>query len=206
MAENYCVLTPEQRAAWNRAIVRDAEHLGIDPTLAQALCVPGSFATLNGEPIKPGARLPDGGAMLVVSTPHAEGDRIRDRLPSTTAPLPPVWTKAMFHARSAQIADERQQLRRLDGEAAAKRVAYWVREDLERRYPDSVNARCVGMGGESGSVGVLAVTWMRGREVFHRRYPVDSAYVAQAGAKMIAEVMLLTVTNQINATEGAERP
>lgn len=203
---DWASLTPEQRAAWNRAILRDAEHVGIHPDLAQALCMPGSFATLDGKPIKPGTRLPDGGAMLVVSTPCSEKDRVRDLLPSTTAPLPPVWTKAMFHGLSAEISSERERLRRSNGEEAARFVAHYVRADLEQRYPDAVNARCTHMAGEQKHLGVLAVTWMRGREVFHRRHEVDADFVLVRGARHFASWLLPAIHQQIQSTEGAERP
>jgi len=179
MAENYSALTPEQRAAWNRAILRDAGHVGIDPALAQALCMPASFATIDGKPIKPGTRLPDGGAMLVVSTPsRPDGDD---------------WLRGEF-------------MRWVDGEEAARCVAQHVRDDLERRYPDSVNARCTHMAGEKKHLGVLAVTWMRGREVFYRRHEVDADMVNLRGAAHFASWLLPAINQQIQSTEGAERP
>lgn len=92
------------------------------------------------------------------------------------------------------------------GENAARRVAYAVQRDLEQRYPDSVNARCVAMAGEEARQGLLAVTWMRGREVFHRRYPIFALYVAQAGVGTIASVVLMKIHQHIDSTEGAERP
>lgn len=178
---DWASLTPEQRAAWNRAILRDAEHVGIDPTLAHALCVPGSFATLDGKPIKPGTRMPDGGAMLVVSTPSRSDDDDFLRYCFTATAHP-------------------------SGEEAARRVAQYVRADLENRYPDSVNARCTHMAGEKTHVGVLAVTWMRGREVFHRRHEVDAGFVFMRGSGRFAGWLLPTIHQQIESTEGAERP
>lgn len=92
------------------------------------------------------------------------------------------------------------------GEEKARTVAYWVQIDLERRYPDSVNARCVAMAGESNGMGILAVTWMRGREVFHRRHDIDAISVGHHGAHHFASYLLPTILRQIDTTEGAERP
>lgn len=92
------------------------------------------------------------------------------------------------------------------GENAARRVAYYVQQDVEYRYPDSVNARCVAIAGEEDHQGLLAVTWMRGREVFHRRHNVPARIVAVTSARHVAATLLPTIIRQIDATEGAERP
>lgn len=129
---------------------------------------------------------------------------IRERLSSTTVPLPgKTLTIDMIRAKAIDLQTERAMS---DGQIAAIRVASWIREHFDHHYPDAVNARCTDLGGEEPEVGILAVTWMRGREVFHRRYPVDSRYVAMVGAKVVADVLLLTITKHIQSTDGAERP
>lgn len=182
MAENYKVLTPGQRAAWNRGILRDAERVGIDPTLAQALCVPAGPLTVD---------------MLRAKAEQLRQEKERRR---GIHPFPQPMTMPIdqFRALANVTAPS--------GEEAAMLVAHHVREDLERRYPDAVNARCTHMAGERADTGILAVTWMRGREVFHRRIPVYAAMVRDYGARHTAGVALQSITHQIEATEGADRP
>lgn len=132
--------------------------------------------------VDPGS--PDGDKTVIFTSTQTAGGALND------------WLRERFQAsRSESI-----------GENAAHRVAYHVQRDLEQRYPDSVNARCVAMAGEEDRQGLLAVTWMRGREVFHRRYPIFALYVAQAGVGTIASVVLMKIHKHIDSTEGAERP
>ena len=132
--------------------------------------------------VDPGS--PDGDKTVFISTPRGPTNSLGD------------WLRERFQAGRGESV----------GESAAHRVAYHVQRDLEQRYPDSVNARCVAMAGEEDRQGLLAVTWMRGREVFHRRYPVSAFYVANAGAGTIASVFLMKIHKHIDSTEGAERP
>lgn len=97
-------------------------------------------------------------------------------------------------------------MRWVDGEEAARCVAQHIRDDLERLYPPEVNARCTHMAGEHPHLGVLAVTWMRGREVFHRRYEVNAYAVNLRGPRHAASWRLPAIVRHIQSTEGAERP
>lgn len=97
-------------------------------------------------------------------------------------------------------------MRWIDGEEAARCVAQHIRDDLERLYPPEINARCTHMAGEKTHLGVLAVTWMRGREVFYRRYEVDADAVNLRGARHAASWRLPAIVRHIQSTEGAERP